>query len=72
MKNAIRDFDDLHNRVYMLRCLCNVVASAVSDYDPEKMEQTIDTAAGNLMIMQELIEQIDDAMEDRNMLLGEQ
>ena len=72
MKNAIRDFDDLHNRVYMLRCLFNMVASAVSDYDSEKMEQTIDTAAGNLMIMQELIEQIDDAMEDRNMMLGEQ
>ena len=46
MKNAIRDFDDLHNRVYMLRCLCNMVASAVSNYDPEQMEQTIDTTAG--------------------------
>ena len=44
----------------------------MSDYDPEQMKQTIDTAAGNLMLMQELIEQIDDAMEDRNMLLGEQ
>ncbi len=64
MENHIKDMTDLCNKVYMLRCLCNVVTTAVSDYDSEQMEKALDNAAGNLLIMQEQIEEIDNALEN--------